>query len=71
MTLESEISDDGATLTIKVSGEFDSSVNNEFRALLDEIDVNEYRIDLKNAEYIDSAALGLLLVLREQASSNS
>jgi len=71
MTLESKISEDRTKLIIKVNGDFNSSVNNEFYTLLDGNYVDEYQIDLENAEHIDSSALGLLLVLRERANSSS
>lgn len=71
MSLASEVSADGETLTIIISGEFDAAVNAEFRNLLRRYQVGQYIVDLKNAEGIDSAALGMLLILREQAISSS
>lgn len=59
------------TVTIKVTGNFDFSLHSEFR--------NSYRnhneasmtymIDLSEADYMDSSALGMLMLLKEHAEA--
>ncbi|WP_347987390.1 STAS domain-containing protein [Methylomonas sp. AM2-LC] len=59
-------------LYIKVSGRFDFGVHNEFReaSKLAESGVNLIEIDLANADYLDSSALGMLLVLRDRMTGD-
>ncbi|MFZ5589558.1 MAG: STAS domain-containing protein [Pseudomonadota bacterium] len=60
----------GNEVHIKVNGRFDFSVHKEFRAAYEEAlkDVAFTRcvIDLQSTEYIDSSALGMLLMMRER-----
>lgn len=69
MSLTSSVSDDGRTVTINVSGRFDFSVHREFREVYKGMDVStkSFVVNMQNAEYMDSSALGMLLLLREQA----
>jgi anti-anti-sigma factor len=73
MPVTSEISNDGATITIKVSGRFDFAVQNEFRDcyynLAESKDAN-FIIDMANTNYMDSSALGMLLMMREYLGGN-
>lgn len=74
MPLVSDISDDAKTTTIKVSGRFDFSAQNEFRDCyhnLSSEDGVEILIDMTNANYIDSSALGMLLMMREHLGGDS
>lgn len=71
MSLTSEKSANGEVLTIIINGEFDSSMAEDFRQILRNQEAGEYRIDMQNADYIDSSALGMLLILREHANSSS
>jgi anti-anti-sigma factor len=61
--------------TILVSGKFDFAVHREFRTrseeALGEVGVSEIVIDLSQASYLDSAALGMLLLTKERAASLS
>lgn len=69
MTIESSRQDQGESLVLKVKGHFDFSLHKEFRqAYKGEDDVKRYIVDLKETEYMDSSALGMLLLLREFAS---
>lgn len=68
MPVTSEISNDGATITIKVSGRFDFAVQNEFRDCYYNVGENKeanFVIDMGNTNYMDSSALGMLLMMRE------
>jgi HptB-dependent secretion and biofilm anti anti-sigma factor len=60
-----------ATLTIKVSGRFDFAVHQEFRKAIDKITsvMKVIVIDFYVTEYMDSSALGMLLVLRDKVNS--
>lgn len=61
----------GNCLTIHVEGRFDFNCHQQFRRAYEgpATSYTEYVVDLRGTEYIDSAALGMLLVLRESAGS--
>ena len=75
MPVTSEISNDGATITIKVGGRFDFAVQNEFRDCYynaaDAGKDTKFVIDMGNTNYMDSSALGMLLMMREYLGGNS
>jgi anti-anti-sigma factor len=72
MAIQSSSSADGKTLTISVAGRFDFSSLQIFRNTYEKADVKpeHYVIDLKEAEYLDSSALGMLLALRDYAGGD-
>jgi len=57
------------TVTISIRGRFDFSTHKEFRAAYkDRGDAfSRYVVNMRDVEYIDSSALGMLLLLREHA----
>jgi HptB-dependent secretion and biofilm anti anti-sigma factor len=61
----------GNTVTISIEGRFDFSSHKEFRDTYTSSDgaKSEYVVDMSKTEYIDSSALGMLLLLREHAGS--
>lgn len=61
----------GNTTTITISGRFDFSSHKDFRNTYSGTDggTSSYVVDMSAAEYIDSSALGMLLLLREHAGS--
>jgi anti-anti-sigma factor len=60
----------GATLTIAIDGRFDFNCHQAFRRAYEGVDgIDQYLIDLGKADYIDSSALGMLLLLRENVGS--
>lgn len=69
MSITSTLSDNGKQITIAVSGKFDFQLYDEFRgAYVDTPGVGvDYIVDLKGTDYLDSSALGMLLLLREHA----
>ena len=73
MTIQSVGSPDGKTLTISVKGRFDFSSLQLFRNAYEKVDVKpeHYFVDLKESEYLDSSALGMLLALRDYAGGDS
>ena len=63
---------DGNDLIIKVNGKFDYSLHSEFRKSYKDEEVSgEYRVDLEETDYLDSSALGMLLLLKEYAEASS
>jgi anti-anti-sigma factor len=63
------------TAVIRLTGRFDFSGHREFRhcyeAALQEPSVRRIDVDLNAVEYLDSSALGMLLLLKEQAEARS
>lgn len=72
MPLTSDLSADRSTITIRISGRFDFGVHREFRDAYTQVDPAGMRfdIDLSRTEYIDSSALGMMLLLREQSAAS-
>lgn len=70
MTITVSRSDNENTVTLNISGSFDFSVHNDFRnAYKDNPPEIKYIINMRNTKYMDSSALGMLLLLREHAGS--
>ncbi len=65
-------SDDGRTLEITVSGSFQFSLHREFRDAYNHYTVpdSQIRVNLAQTEYMDSAALGMILLLNEHAKQH-
>lgn len=63
---------DGKRAVVRLSGRFDFSAHREFRETIDTAvqnkDVEEVVVDLADVDYVDSSALGMLLMLREKAN---
>lgn len=62
------MSADDQVVTVRVSGRFDYSIHKEFREACMQFheQASRYVIDLGDTRYIDSSALGMLLVLKER-----
>jgi len=73
MPVESEVSLDGKKLTITVKGRFDFGKHQDFRNAYERFyKVPEtYIVDLKETTYVDSSALGMLLLLRDHAGGDN
>lgn len=73
MSITSETSDNGKTLTIKVQGRFDFSLLQAFKDAYENVESNpeKYIIDLKESDYLDSSALGMLLALKDHAGGDN
>ncbi len=66
MAIAARMSPDGSELTIQVSGRFDFSVHQEFRKAYEAgVKPKRFSVDMQNASYLDSSALGMLLLLRD------
>ncbi|TXR53407.1 STAS domain-containing protein [Reinekea thalattae] len=63
----------GEKITIQVSGRFDFSSHQEFRQIYENVsaDVSLYTVDMKDATYLDSSALGMLLLMRDYAGGDN
>lgn len=60
------------TLIYHIKGRFDFSLHKEFRATHDGAPgVKHYILDLTEAIYMDSSALGMILLLREWAQATN
>lgn len=74
MAIRSSTASDGRTLTIQVEGRFDASSLDDFRKCYEDVKSpvpEKFIVDLKDAVYLDSSALGMLLVLRDFAGGEA
>lgn len=73
MAITSLPSADGQELTILIEGRFDFGAHQEFRNAYERINFTpkRYVVDLQGTTYIDSSALGMLLLLRDHAGGES
>lgn len=73
MSITATINDETNALILTVPGRFDFSKHNEFRKAYKDINIEGgvYEIDLRSTEYLDSSALGMMLLLKEVADDNS
>lgn len=73
MGINTTVSESGDKVTISVAGKFDFQLYDEFRASYSDTAGTgvEYVVDLAATEYLDSSALGMLLLLREHAGGES
>jgi anti-anti-sigma factor len=69
MSIVIKISDDKKITTIAVNGRFDFSLHGEFRKAYKDkcVSGGQIVVDLNNTDYLDSSALGMLLLLKEYA----
>lgn len=60
----------GNQATLSLSGRFDFNVHRDFKeaymSMLNDAEVHAISINLAGVEYLDSSALGMLLMLRER-----
>ena len=71
-SITSQCSTDGALVTIKVTGRFDFTLHKAFRDAYREYDSGRVKfvVDMSRVEYLDSSALGMLLLLREHVGGD-
>ncbi len=68
MPVTAELLNDGSTVRIVPPARFDISSHGDFREAYSRYDPGlNYVVDLRATEYIDSSALGMLLLLRKHA----
>ncbi|KPW09992.1 STAS domain protein [Pseudomonas syringae pv. atrofaciens] len=71
MTVTSKLSDDGRTLILEIEGRFDFNSHQAFRAAYEDHPQSlNYVVDLRGTHYLDSSALGMLLLLRDHAGGD-
>lgn len=72
MAVTSRLNNDGTELTISIEGRFDFSQHQVFRSTIEGNSdrVRTFVVDLGRSEYMDSAALGMLLLLLDKAGGN-
>ena len=63
---------ESGVLQIKIGGRFDFSVHKQFRDATNQVlsSVKKIEVDLSAADYLDSSALGMLLILRDKVAGN-
>lgn len=73
MTVSSNLIEPAKELVIKIAGRFDFSAHQEFRDAYEDIDdkPQSYSIDMASTTYLDSSALGMLLLLRDHAGGEA
>lgn len=71
--MQASISRDSGNAEVKLSGRFDFNAHREFRAAYEPImadaEIRTVTIDMAGVEYLDSSALGMLLMLRDKAAA--
>ena len=72
MGISAIISDDGAELNISIDGRFDFSSHQEFRKAYEDTQKKpeQYIVDMNATTYLDSSALGMLLLIRDHAGGD-
>ena len=73
MSIWASASQDGRALTINIEGRFDFSAHQDFRESYEKADKQpeEYRVNMSETTYLDSSALGMLLLLRDHAGGDN
>ena len=68
MRISKSVSADNKVVTIRVQGRFNIEVFDDFNGAYKDVSPPEekYVVDLGETEHIDSAALGMLLLMRER-----
>ena len=72
MAISTQLSADGQELTIAIQGRFDFGAHQAFRDAYERVDgtPKRYQVDLQGTTYLDSSALGMLLLLRDHAGGD-
>ena len=73
--MQANVIKDGSKATIQLSGRFDFNTHREFRAayepLVADADLKNLTVDFTGVDYLDSSALGMLLMLRDKMGGAS
>ncbi len=72
MTISAKTTADGTELNISIDGRFDFSTHQEFRKAYEDAGKtpSRYVVDMHSTTYLDSSALGMLLLLRDFAGGD-
>ena len=73
MTITAKTSPDGSELIINIQGRFDFSAHQDFRNAYEKCtgQPSSYLVDMNETTYLDSSALGMLLLLRDHAGGDN
>jgi anti-anti-sigma factor len=73
--MQTNIATQAGTAVIQLMGRFDFNTHREFREVTETAiktdDVREIQVDLAAVDYLDSSALGMLLMLRDRARTSN
>jgi anti-anti-sigma factor len=73
--MNTDLTPPATTGVIRLSGRFDFSRHREFKAgceaALNQAGVRAIDVDLEGVDYLDSSALGMLLLLKERADARA
>ncbi len=72
MTIETRLDSAARTLEINISGRFDFGLHKDFRNASEQAssDVNTVVVNMRGVDYVDSSALGMLLILRDKVGES-
>lgn len=74
MSITSRVSSNGEDMTIAIEGSFDFRTHMAFREVCQQaarLRPLRYVVDFRDTTYLDSSALGMLLLLRDQAGGDA
>ena len=73
MPISAKLSDAEKELVINVEGRFDFSAHQDFRSAYEDLESppESYAVDMTETTYLDSSALGMLLLLRDHAGGDT
>lgn len=70
--MQATVTKENGSATIKLAGRFDFNTHRDFRAaydpLVNDSDIRSATVDFDGVDYLDSSALGMLLMLRDKMS---
>ena len=73
--MQAHLTTEHHTARIRLTGRFDFSGHREFKhcyeAALNEPAIRQIDVDMKDVQYLDSSALGMLLLLKEHADAQA
>ena len=68
--MQASVSNEGSKAVLKLTGRFDFNTHREFRGayepLVADPEVRSVTVDFAGVDYLDSSALGMLLMLRDK-----
>jgi len=72
MAIQTKLDSASKTLTLAISGRFDFGIHRDFRKATEQAvnGVNSIVVDMGQVDYLDSSALGMLLVLRDKVGES-
>ena len=73
MTVSSRLSDDGKQIVISIEERFDFSLHQQFRDTYSNVTINDltFILDLSKTQYMDSSALGMILLLKDHVQAHA